>query len=267
MGKEDFIDQRRIDKSDIISAILSNLTVVIQIVALGIVGLSNVLQVSNLFQLKELVNIANFTILFLSFSLIGTYSFFRANKDFPFAQPDKKGVLRQINEKLFGTKIPNPMSRRGEKNFLLILFVITSIASLTFLYSTYRIKSSSIEPVEVTNGFIQIISYSISLVCGSVLIFIWIRDQLDKKNQFTEDNFIPNLRGTLIEYEIVETPKLKIAQNFSISNGNHLIKIEVDKKEKYLITNFDGKRVFGEITEEEYNNIINPPQVTNDKQN
>jgi len=267
MSKEEFIDQRRIDKSDIISAILSNLTVVIQIVALGIVGLSNVLQVSNLFQLKELVNVANFTILFLSFSLIGIYSFFKANKDFPFSQPEKKGVLRQINEKLFGTKVVNPMSRDGEKIFLLVLFVITALSSLVFFYSTYRIKSLFTEPIDITNGFIQIISYSLSLVCGSVLIFIWIRDQLDKKNQFTEDSFIPNLRSTLIEYEIVETPRLKIAQNFSISNGNHLIKIEVGKKEKYLITNYDGKRVFGEITEEEYNNIINPPQSTNDKQN
>lgn len=267
MSKEQFANQRQIDKSDILSAILSNLTVVIQIVALGIVGLSNVLQVGSLFQLKDLVNVANFTILFLSFSLIGIYSFFKANRDLTFTQPDKKGVLRQINEKLFGTKLPNPMSRSSEKIFLIVLFLITTISSLIFIYTTYKVKITTGESTDINNGLAQIISYSFALVCGSVLIFVWIRDQLDKKNQFTEDNFIPNLRSTLIEYEIVETPRLKIAQNFSISNGNHLIKIEVGNKEKYLITNFDGKRVFGEITEEEYNNIINPPQNTNDKQN
>lgn len=267
MSKEQFADQRQMDRSDIVSAILSNLTVVIQIVALGIVGLSNVLQVGSLFQLKEMVNLANFTILFLSFSLIGIYSFFKANRDIGFSQPEKKGVLRQINEKLFGTKIPNPMSRGGEKTFLIFLFILTTISSVTFILTTYKVMTSSLEQLDINNGLFQILSYSLALVCGSVLIFVWIRDQLDKKSQFTEDSFIPNLRSTLIDYEIVETPKLKIAQNFSISNGNHLIKIEVDKKEKYLITNFDGKRVFGEISEEEYNNIINPPQNTNDQQN
>ncbi len=267
MSKEQFTSQRQMDRSDIVSAVLSNLTVVIQIVALGIVGLSNVLQVETLFQLREMVNVANFTILFLSFSLIGIYTFLKANKDIEFTQPDKKGVLRQINEKLFGAKLPNPMSRGGEKTFLITLFIITAISSVLFIYSTYRVKSLSVDELNFDNGLIQILSYSLALICGSVLIFVWIRDQLDKKDQFTEDNFISNLRSTLFDYEIVDTPKLKIAQNFSISNGNHLVKIEVGKKEKYLITNFDGKRVFGEITEEEYNNIINPPQTTNEKQN
>ncbi len=267
MSKEQFANQRQMDRSDIISAVLSNLTVVIQIVALGIVGLSNVLQVGTLFQLRDMVNVANFTILFLSFSLIGIYSFFKTNRDIVFTQPDKKGVLRQINEKLFGTKLPNPMSRSGEKTFLIALFLITTIASSLFIYTTYRVKSLSAEELNFDNGLIQILSYSLALICGSVLIFVWIRDQLDKKNQFTEDNFIPNLRSTLFDYEIVDTPKLKIVQNFSISNGNHLIKIEVGNSEKYLITNFDGKRVFGQITEDEYNNIINPPQNTNEKQN
>ena len=266
MSKEQFINQGSIEKSDIVSAILSNLTVVIQIIALGIVGFSNALQIGNLFQLKDLVNVANFITLFISFSLIGIYSFFKANRDFMFKQPDKKGVLRQINEKLFGTKQPDPLSKGGEKRFLLILFCISFISSLSFLYFTFRINSPTLVASDEMMGILQIFSYSLALICGSVVIFAWIRDQLDKKKQFTEDSYIPNLRSTLIEYEIVETPKIKILQNFSISNGNHIITIEIESKHKYLITNFDGKRLFGEITEQEYNTFINSPQVTNDKQ-
>lgn len=266
MNKEQFTTTSQINSRDIVTAILSNLTVVIQVVALGIVGLSNVLRISNLFLFKDLVDVANFTILFLSFSLIGIYSFFKTNPEFPFTQPDKKGVLRQINEKLFGTKIPNPLSKQGEKKLILTLFIITFLSSIIFFYSTFRIKFFPEETWILFYGFTQIMSYSLSLICGSVVIFIWIRDQLDKKNQFTEDSFISNLRNTLIEYEIVETPEIKVQQNFSISNGNHLIKIKLGQDQIFLITNFDGKRIFGEITETEYNNIMNPPQVQNAKQ-
>lgn len=260
MNKTVFTSTDKIERADFLSAILSNLTVIIQIVALGIIGLSNVLSLKSIFQLSELVNVANFIILFLSFSLISLYSFFKANKDLYFAQPAKKGVIHQINEKLFGTNISNPLGRSGEKKFLLLLFITTCLSTSLFFYSTFQVVTLSLQNSQTIAGFIQILTYSISLICGSVIIFIWIRDQIDKMSLFTEEKFIPNLRNTLIDYEIVETPKIQILQNLSITNGNHLIKVKVDTNEKYLITNFDGKRIFGEISKNEYEAFINPPQ-------
>lgn len=260
MDKNQYINQGRVEKSDLLSAVLSNLTVIIQLVALGAVGLSNVLELGSLFVFKELVSIANFIILFLSFALIGVYIFYKSNRDYDFSQPEKKGIFRQINQALFGTNLKTPLSKKGEKSFLVTLFIITVVSAFLFLFATYNVKSFS---EYVANfGFIQIISYVLFLTCGSVLIFVWIRDQFDKKNQFIGTDFIPNLRGTLIEYGIVITPTVIILQNISLSNSNHAVKIKVQDYERYLITNFDGKNLLAEISEEEYQSILNPKKDT-----
>jgi len=248
------------EKNDLTTAIISNITVVVQIIAVGAIGLADMLKIQNLFQLKELINIANFAILLLSLSLIGLYNYFRTNNDFrPEVADQEKGLVHLFLEKIFGKRKKSFIVPYGNiKKFLGFLYFLTLVSTFAFFYFTYVVVKNK-ESLPVTlDGLFQVITYAITLIGGSVIIYVWINDMLDKKQRFTEEDLIPNFKDTLIKYEFIGTPSVKIKQNDSINYGNRLLRIEIgnDGNDRYFETSFDGKRIFREMDKSIYDQFF-----------
>jgi hypothetical protein len=251
------------EKNDLTTAIISNITVVVQIIAVGAIGLADMLKIHDLFQLKELINIANFAILLLSLSLIGLFNYFRTNKDFkPEVTDQEKGWVSLFLEKIFGKRKKSFIVQSGSvKKFLGFLYFLTLISTFAFFYFTYVVVQNKDSSSATLDGLFQVITYSITLIGGSVIIYVWINDMLDKKQRFTEEDLVPNFKDTLIKYEFIGTPSVKIKQNDSLNYGNRLLRIEIGDEghDRYFETSFDGKRIFKEMDKSVYEQFFKNP--------
>ena len=251
------------EKNDLTTALISNITVIVQIVAVGAIGLADMLKIQDLFQLKELINIANFAILLLSLSLIGLFNYFRTNKDFkPEITDQEKGWLSLFLEKIFGKRKKSFIVQSGSvKKFLGFLYFLTLISTFGFFYFTYVVVQNKESSLATIDGLFQVISYAVTLICGSVIIYVWINDLLDKKQRFTEEDLVPNFKDTLIKYEFITTPTIKIKQNDPLNYGNRVLRVEIGEEghDRYFETSFDGKRIFREMDKSVYDRFFNTP--------
>lgn len=116
MSNDNLNRSDRSNKVDLTSVVISNLAVIIQIVAVGATGLANVLKVDEIFPYRDLVTLANFLVLLLSFSFIGLYNFNKSNKSFVRNQSGRQGFLLQIKYFLFGEQSKSLFDYGSEKN-------------------------------------------------------------------------------------------------------------------------------------------------------
>ncbi len=223
--------QPKNENKDIVSALISNLGVLLQIIGVSLVGISDAFGITKVFLESKLLGVMNFFIFISTFSLIATYTFIKDNVPFNL----------DINAD----------KTKTDKKVIVVSFVLSTVFFVCFIISTYLITRKSNGSLDLL-GLLQILSYTGVLISGTFNIYIWIRDTLSKRNQFNLGDFLPNFIGSLREYGYLNDPKVEIIENQNLSTSYHLVSFRIQKEDiKSVVTSYDGKIIYKELTDDE----------------
>lgn len=252
MAKASLTGQQREKGNNILSALISNVGIIIQIASVSLVGLSDAFGVTKIFVDTDLLNISNFFIFITTFSMIGTYTFIKNNKN------------------LFSVDFGKDQAR-GDKRLSMLLSFLTTAFFLLFLISTYQILRKPFIWDSNIVGLFQALSYSGILIAGTLSVFIWIKDEFSKQKQFDPDDFVPNIKDALRDYGHLKEPDIQISENIILGDMNRLITYRINSLDnaqvswdgdiknsvgKTVISTYDGRVIIRVLTQVERKDFI-----------
>lgn len=89
--------------------------------------------------------------------------------------------------------------------------------------------------------------------CFHFYYLCWISNEIEKSRQYKRDDFVPNFIRTLQNQGYIN---IVISDDIQLQNGNHLVKVIIQDKPHYFITQYDGKGIIRTLNEEEINNYF-----------
>jgi hypothetical protein len=137
-----------------------------------------------------------------------------------------------------------------------------SILAIALIFSCYLFVTSTLSYLNKesyflvnlsSSDFIQLISFMCLWVLATFILFVWISNEIDRARQYKPDEFIPNLIRSL---QIQGYVNITINDDIQLPDGNHLVKIKIQDKEHYFITQFDGKRIIRTLKADDFNNFF-----------
>lgn len=244
-------------KSDLIAIVLSFFAGIIQLFLFIIGTLGQVTGLQKLFINQELVPFSTLLSLIIALCIVGIISFFKKNQEIISSKHTFKPYI--FLRKLFFNETANEnytFSRRTEKRNLFIAGIILVVFSFIFIISTLNhLTSNTYLFIDSNNSEVyQTFSFMILWILTPVILFVWIRNEIEQNYQFKPESFIPNLIRSLQNQGFL---RIIIRDDIQTQDGVHLISAKIQNEDKYFITQFDGKRIIRELSEDEYHNILN----------
>lgn len=243
-------------KSDLFAVLLSFLAGIIQLLLFVVGVLSQVTNVPQLFFNPEVVPFVVILSLLVSLCVVGIISFARKNQSLGRPEPRLK-LWKKIRKYVFEDSLPSFFSaQQKEKRNMLIAGTMLIIAAGTFLVSTLNhLSGRQYLFVHSDNaGLLQLFSFGLMWILIPVILFVWISNELEKARQYKPENFISNLIRSLHSHGYIQ---IKIESDVQLNDGRHVVRIGLQGEKTHFLTQFDGKRIERELTEEEYNRVFN----------
>lgn len=234
-------------KDELWPSIISLFIPLIQLIAVVTMGLSNIFKISIFFFFPEILNLINLLLLFVAFSAIGFYWYWRSNL-----------YILNIPEVVSVEQKPKyvPEQKRIAK-IIKFLLIVSVISLAIFVFTVANIFSDvTILPV-LWLGVIQYLSYGGIIITSGLIIYIWIYEYIKKKQTFKREDFVKNLVNTLSDYGIVNPPDIKIWKNqIARSALSKVVEIEVNSKRLIVVCSFDGVDISEIYEKEEYERLL-----------
>lgn len=250
---------------DVISSIVATLPSLLQILAVVGVGFSEILNFESFLfdpKLLPLLNILSFVV---SLGLIGTIILYEEKH----SVYEKLYVFRPVAwfSKMFFVKRNSPASveigandnslndRTMEMinrqntllknlNFFLLFIQISSFS--VFIYTLFRSLDWLGNPVDEPYFWlrlVQSISYSLMLVSSSGIIFLWLRNNIKKRSQFSREDFVPNFLNTLVSYGLIHNQV--IIKSVVNQGQRNIVFCDLGTTPRRIITSYDGREIQG----------------------
>ncbi|HEY0964211.1 MAG TPA: hypothetical protein VGE31_00230 [Candidatus Paceibacterota bacterium] len=220
----------------------------VQLVAVIIVDVSNTLKLSQLFLNADILPFANLISLTLVIVGIGFFWYWKEHYNWF----HKKKSLPD-NSRMF--------HHEHVKNFLLgsILFsIITSVvlvASIVLGKVSHEYFPGQIEILTV----IQIVCYMLFVSAVGIVTYIGLSEYSKKQKDFKPEHFLDNLLLSMQNHGIIHKPQIHIRQRSRGQNLQMSVNVQIDGRDLYLSTSYDGKDIYQEMTADEYRQQITEP--------
>lgn len=243
-------------KSDLLAVVLSFSAGVIQLLLFVLGTASQITNWNSFFAKADFVPLSVLLSLIIALTLVGIFSYHQKNKDFVSSQINFKPLL-WIRSILFEkTSQSYPLSKKTEKTILNISLLVLIFSCYIFIASTisYLNKASYFLVSYSSADFIQIISFMILWIISTFILFVWISNEIEKSRQYKPNEFISNLIRTLQNQGYVS---ITISDDIQLQDGNHLVRVKIQDKDYFFITQFDGGRIIRNIAEEDFKNFFN----------
>lgn len=238
-------------KSDLLAVALSFLAGIIQLLLFMIGTLGKVSNFQKLFINPEVLPFLVMISMVVALCIVGTISFFKRNTDFirhrtrfkPFLWMKRKFFIEGDNAISF--------AKKSVKVKLLIGLVFLVLFSFIFLISLLVVLNQTeylfINFYNV--GFYQSTSFMFLWILATVILYVWISEEIEKNYQFKADDFFPNLIKSLYNQGHIQ---IVIKSDIQLQTGNHVAEIKIQDTDKYFLVQFDGKKIIKELSKIEY---------------
>lgn len=242
-------------KSDLLAVVLSFSAGVIQLLLFVLGTASQITNWNNFFAKAEFVPLSVLLSLIIALTFVGVFSYHQKNKDFIATQTTFRPLL-WIKSLLFvNSSQSNYLSKNNEKWLLNVGIVSLVFSCYLFVASTMSYLNNTsyffIEPSIA--DFVQIISFMCLWIVSTFVIFVWISNEIGKSRQYKPNEFIPNLIRTLQKQGYIN---ITITDDIQLQDGNHLVKVKIQKSDHYFITQYDGARIVRSINKSDFDNFF-----------
>lgn len=197
--------------SDIISIIVSNLGVLVQIAAISLIGVSSAFGVDKVIDNSDLLRLTNFFVFVVAVSAIGSYSYFATRSE---GRKSGRGLL----------------FKKLEPYVLLTTSFFSFISFIFFIISSYVLINQANQDKWIW-PLLQIISYSGVMTLASLNVYVWMHNLLKSYSRFRDTDFIDNFKSALRENGYLNDPVLKIIENNVLTNGNRIIVFRINDQQ------------------------------------
>lgn len=246
------------ENSNLLSTLASLTPALVQIFAFFAIDFATKFRINNYLILPDLLTFINFLVLLLSTASIAIYAYFRHN-NFTIL----RGYITQPTNT--NTPVNMPNIQKYVFRLLIVLVILIFLTAITFISIVFSNISVHKLPI-VPWGILQWLTYSIFLVCISLIIYIWLEDiNLKATFEQSQSAYISRVLDRLFETGWISPPKTLLVRPEQGFAQKRLV-LEVtnsDGTSRFLdiLTSFDGKQL---LLVSEY--PTNPLQTTTQNQ-
>lgn len=238
-------------KSDLLAIALSFLAGIVQLLLFVVGTLGKVANFQKLFVNSDALPFLVMISMIVALCIIGTISFFKRNATFIKYESTFKPFLWIKSRFFIEGDSTASFSKRSTKIKLLIGLLFLVVSSFIFLITLLVVlNQSSCLFINLANvGFYQAASFMFLWVLATVILYVWISEEIEKNYQFKPDDFFPNLIKSLYNQGQIQ---VVIKSDVQLQNGNHVLEIKINDIDKYFLVQFDGKKIIKELSKIEY---------------